>query len=298
MSASATGVRASSGGSTGASVALVADRELLEIVAGLNEGASAVMSAMAVTLAVGGATEVTGDRAPAETMRSAQLLVFNSQSAIVLLRTSCGNTRLMGLVRAAGQRWRLADVLNVVPPAVPGSCVNTTVLAQPIALRSDVASEAAVGVKWEDQMGDEVHGPSLWVATLDASHGFVVLLQQAPFGGTDDRTGASTEGSLAVMDELPAPRPMFVEIHPARRGTAGPAHERIVRRYELRAGTLQMVDEQRNALQTDGFSRPGNGGTEGDALLPSGPANVPASAPVLAPAVAPAVAPVSRPARP
>jgi hypothetical protein len=250
---------------------LAADAELTSLITSLGAGDSGTLQALNVRLEVGGATELTGERAVGETVRSAQLLVFDRQSAIALLQTSCGNVRLIGLVRAAAQRWQTGASLDVVPHAVPGGCVRATVLAQPIALRSDLATEAAIGVRWEDQMGDEVHGPSLWIASLDPRLGFVMLLQTAPFGGTDDRTGASTEGSVAVMDELPAPRPLFVEIHPARRGTAGAGRERILRRYELRSGLLQMVDEQRQALQVDVFSRPGNGSAESgsDALLPA-----------------------------
>lgn len=127
--------------------------------------------------------------------------------------------------------------------------MRVSLVAQAVALRSDPAREAAVGVRWEDAMGDEVHGPHLWVAGLDATQGFTVLLERAPFGGTDDRTGASTVGSLAVIDELPAPRALFVEIRPGQRGAGGaaPSH-RTVRRYELRGAQMQLVDEQQSTL--------------------------------------------------
>lgn len=278
VTTNSTNANNNSGGSASPQVTLfnpnaqapTADPALVSLVSRLNASDAPTLAALSVQLGVGGATEMTGERAAAETLSSAQLLVFNGTSAVVLLKTSCGNVRLLGLVRASGQTlnngWGFAQGVDVVPHAVPGSCVRSTVVAQSIALRSDVATEGAVGVKWEDETGDEVHGPFLWVATLDSTRGFAVILQSAPFGGTDDRTGASTEGSLAVMDELPAPRPLFVEIHPARRGTAGPGRERIVRRYELRSATpsqpgqLQMVDEQRQAMQIDGVSGAGASG--------------------------------------
>jgi hypothetical protein len=207
-----------------------------------------VLRAWSIELGRGGATEINGDRAEDERIVTAEIAVSDANSALLVLKTSCGNAQIVGLVRE-GAQWSARRSQPLVPRAIVGSCVRSTVLAQPVALRGDPAREAAIGVRWEDAMGDEVHGPHLWVVGLDAQRGFTVLLERAPFGGTDDRTGATTIGSVAVIDELPAPRPLFVEIRPGARGTAGSApNQRTVRRYELRGAHIELIDEQRSTL--------------------------------------------------
>lgn len=204
-----------------------------------------------VELGRGGATEINGDRAVDETVAAVEIAVRDSVSALVVVRTSCGNVRVVGYVRE-GAAWRARAARALVPSAVPGSCVRVALVAQSIALRGDPPREAALGVRWEDAMADEIHGPNLWVFGLDPAQGFTVLLERAPFGGTDDRTGSSTEGSLAVLDELPPPRPLFVEIRPGQRGMAPSGGlTRTVRRYELRGARIELVDEQRSSVTED-----------------------------------------------
>lgn len=216
--------------------------------AALLRGDAETLRAAGVVLGAGGATEINGDRAADERVAAVEIPVRDGQSALVVVRTSCGNVRLVGLVRRA-QQWEATQSVPLVPQAQPGMCVRSTVLARAVALRADPAREAAIGIRWEDAMADEIHGPHLWVAGLDRDRGFSILLERAPFGGTDDRTGASTEGSLAVIDELPPPRPLFVEIRPGQRGAGGAAPStRTVRRYELRGGRIELVDEQRSSL--------------------------------------------------
>lgn len=224
------------------------DSALATIRDGARRGDATVLRSMSIELGRGGATEINGDRAEDERVSTAEIAVFDAQTALLIVKTSCGNVQLVGLVRD-GAAWGVRQSQALVPPVRPGSCVRSTVLAQPVALRSDPAREAAIGLRWEDAMGDEVHGPHLWIAGLDAQRGFVLLLERAPFGGTDDRTGSTTVGSVAVIDELPAPRPLFVEIRPGTRGPAGAGpSQRTVRRYELRGARMELVDEQRSTL--------------------------------------------------
>lgn len=224
------------------------DRALIALRDGARRGEAAVLRAWSIELGRGGATEINGDRAEDERVVTAEIAVSDASAALLVLKTSCGNVQIVGLVRE-GEQWSARQSQPLVPHAIVGSCVRSTVLAQPVALRADPAREAAIGVRWEDAMGDEVHGPHLWVVGLDAQRGYSVLLERAPFGGTDDHTGATTVGSVAVIDELPAPRPLFVEIRPGARGTAGSApNQRTVRRYELRGARMELVDEQRSTL--------------------------------------------------
>lgn len=224
------------------------DRALIALRDSARRGEAAVLRAWSIELGRGGATEINGDRAEDERVVTAEIAVSDANVALVVLKTSCGNVQLVGLVRE-GAQWSARQSQALLPHAIVGSCVRSTVLAQPVALRADPAREAAIGVRWEDAMGDEVHGPHLWVVGLDAQRGFTVLLERAPFGGTDDHTGATTVGSVAVIDELPAPRPLFVEIRPGARGAAGSApNQRTVRRYELRGARMELVDEQRSTL--------------------------------------------------
>jgi hypothetical protein len=206
----------------------------------------AALAAVGVSLSrAGDSTDITGDHAEDERVAAVDLPVRDADTAAMVVRTTCGNVRLIGLRRGDGG-WRAARGVALVPEVRPGGCVRTTVLAQAVALRGDPARDVAVAVRWEDSIGDEVRGPHLWVGALDAREGLTVLLERAPFGGTDDRTGASSEGSLAVIDDLPPPRPLFVEVRPGRRGVGGPGLDvRTVRRYELRGGRLELVDEQR-----------------------------------------------------
>jgi hypothetical protein len=213
-------------------------------------GDSVALTSLGLTLGRGGETEIDGARAADERVTQVDVPVRDAGSAAMLVRTSCGNVRLLGLVRGPNG-WSARASLALVPAVTPGRCVRSSAVVQPVALRADPAREVAVGVRWEDAMADEVHGPSLWVAGLDAREGVVVLLEQVPFGGTDDRTGASTEGSLAVIDELPPPRAIFVEIRPGRRGAGGPAPGvRTIRRYEFRGARMDLVDEQQSALES------------------------------------------------
>lgn len=208
----------------------------------------AALRALSIELGRGGATEISGDRAEDERVAAVEVPVFDARAAMIVLRTSCGNIRLVGLVRE-GDAWRPRQSYALVPTVRPGSCVRVSLVAQPLALRSDPARDAALGVRWEDAMGDEVHGPHLWIAGLDDAQGATLLLERAPFGGTDDRTGATTVGSVAVIDELPAPRPLFVEIRPGTRGAGGAGpNQRTVRRYELRGARMELVDEQQSTL--------------------------------------------------
>ncbi len=222
--------------------ALVAMREALL------RAEPAALSALSIELGRGGATEISGDRAEDERVAAVEVPVFDGRAAMIVLRTSCGNVRLVGLVRE-GDAWRARQSYALVPTVRPGSCVRVSLVAQPLALRSDPARDAALGVRWEDAMGDEVHGPHLWIAGLDDAQGATLLLERAPFGGTDDRTGATTVGAVAVIDELPAPRPLFVEIRPGTRGAGGAGpNQRTVRRYELRGARMELVDEQQSTL--------------------------------------------------
>lgn len=232
----------SSGRSSEAMTALMALRD------GARRGDRAALLALSIELGRGGATEINGEAAQDERVTSAEIVVNDERAALLVLRTSCGNVRAIGLVRD-GDRWAPRASSALVPAAQPGVCVRVTAVMQAVALRGDPAREAALGIKWEDSMGDEVHGPHLWVFGLDPAQGYTVLLERAPFGGTDDRTGASTVGSLAVIDELPAPRPLFVEIRPGHRGVGGTApSQRTVRRYDLREGRLVLSDEQQSSL--------------------------------------------------
>ncbi len=225
-----------------------ADAELEQLRGALSRGDSAALEFLGVTLGRGGVTEIDGSPAPDERVARVDLPVRDARSAAMVLRTTCGNLWLVGLLRE-GTRWTRGAGRPLVPPVQPGRCVRTTAVVQPLAVRGDPARELAVGVRWEDATGDEVHGPSLWIAGLDPRDGVTLLLEQAPFGATDDRTGASTEGSLAVIDELPPPRPVFVEIRPAGRGTeSGVPGVRIVRRYELRGVRIELADEQRSTI--------------------------------------------------
>lgn len=244
-SAASSGSSGSFAPSTEGQAALIALRD------GARRGESEALVALSVELGRGGATEINGDAAQDERVASAEIAVSDDRAALVIVRTSCGNVRAIGLVRD-GARWTRRTSTALVPEVRPGTCVRVTAVAQAVALSADPAHEAALGLKWEDSMGDEVHGPHLWVFGLDPARGFNVLLERAPFGGTDDRTGASTVGSLAVIDELPAPRPLFVEIRPGHRGVGGTApSQRIVRRYDLREGRLVLSDEQQSSLGAD-----------------------------------------------
>jgi hypothetical protein len=226
------------------------DAALQSLRAAVLRGDSVALTSLGLTLGRGGETEIDGARAADERVTQVDVPVRDADSAAMLVRTSCGNVRLLGLVRRAGA-WSARASLALVPAVTPGRCVRSSAVVQPVALRADPAREVALGVRWEDATADEVHGPSLWVAGLDAREGVVVLLEQVPFGGTDDRTGASTEGSLAVIDELPPPRAIFVEIRPGRRGAGGPAPGvRTIRRYEFRGARMDLVDEQQSALES------------------------------------------------
>lgn len=232
------------------------DASLASVRTALLRADAASLREAGVELGRGGATEINGDPAEDERVAAVEIAVRDRGSALVVLRTSCGNVRVIGYVRE-GATWRARAKQSLVPTAVPGSCVRVALVAQSIAMRGDPAREAAVGVRWEDAMADEIHGPNLWVFGLDPAQGFTVLLERAPFGGTDDRTGSSTEGSLAVLDELPPPRPLFVEIRPGARGMApGPALMRTVRRYELRGARIELVDEQRSSITDEGAATP------------------------------------------
>lgn len=236
---------ASSGSSAPSSEARAA---LMALRDGARRGDPAALGALSIELGRGGATEINGEAAQDERVASAEVAVSDDRAALLVLRTTCGNVRAIGLVRD-GDRWVKRASSALVPAVQPGTCVRVTAVMQPVALRGDPAREAALGLKWEDSMGDEVHGPHLWVFGLDDAQGYTVLLERAPFGGTDDRTGASTVGSLAVIDELPAPRPLFVEIRPGHRGVGGTApSQRTVRRYDLREGHLVLSDEQQSSI--------------------------------------------------
>ncbi|MDP3278428.1 MAG: hypothetical protein Q8Q09_24780 [Deltaproteobacteria bacterium] len=225
------------------------DPALESLRASLEQSAPEALARVGLVLGRGGATELDGSAAPDERVRLALTVVQDAQSAALVVRTTCGNAQIIGMVQSPSG-WTQRGRVVLVPAVGPGQCVRTTLVAQPVALRSDPARELAVGVRWEDTTGDEVQGPNLWVAALDPREGVRLLLERAPFGETNDQSGASTEGSLAVVDELPAPRPLFVEIRPGRRGVAGSAaRERLLRRYELRGERLELVDERREALQ-------------------------------------------------
>lgn len=224
------------------------DHALIALRDRARRGDAEVLHAWSIELGRGGATEINGDRAEDERVVSADITVSDGSVALIVLQTSCGNVRIVGLVRE-GERWIARQSQPLVPHAIVGRCVRSRVRAQPVALRADPARDAAIGVRWQDALGDEVHGPYLWVIGLDAQHGFSMLLERAPFGGTDDRTGATTVGSVAVIDELPAPRPLFVELRPGTRGLVQTSpNQRIVRRYELRGARMELVDEQRSTL--------------------------------------------------
>ncbi len=214
----------------------------------ISRGDASALQRVGLSLGRGGATEIDGSPAPDERIVRVDVPVRDANSAAMVVRSSCGNVWLLGLHRE-GTAWHLAGQQALVPLAEPGRCVRTTAVVQSLALLGDPARELAVGVRWESATGDEVQGPFLWVAGLDARQGLTMLLERAPFGATDDRTGANTEGALAIIDELPPPRPLFVEIRPAGRGTEGAAPGvRVVRRYEHRGGRFELADEQRASV--------------------------------------------------
>jgi hypothetical protein len=102
----------------------------------------------------------------------------------------------------------------------------------------------------QDATGSEVVGPFLSVYQLGDAGRLATLLANAPFGAMDDETGATTLGEFLVVDDIPAPRDLHVSIRPGRPGPGGaPVAEIVHRRYALRGGRLELVEERSEAAE-------------------------------------------------
>jgi hypothetical protein len=190
-----------------------------------------------------GAREMTGEPAADERVATAVVTARASDAAAMFVTTSCGNVALVGLRRAGGV-WSSAVRHAFVSQMHPGRCGRVEARASAIALSSDARREVAVVVATEDVTGETVTGPFLSVYQLGRGGALTPLLANAPFGSTDDTTGATTTAEYLIVEDIPAPRDLYVVIRPGRRGPGGPPpNETTRRRYALRSGRLELVQE-------------------------------------------------------
>ena len=82
-------------------------------------------------------------------------------------------------------------------------------------------------------MGEVALGPSLWIVHVDALGALHPLLEREPFGVVDERNGEVVPASLLVVEDLPAPREVFLS------GRLPPSGQRQQRRYRLVDGALR-----------------------------------------------------------
>ncbi len=228
--------------------ALRADGALEDLRAHMAAGDRRALALVAVSLAsADGAREMTGEVAADERVDRALVVNHEGDAATLLVTTTCGNCALAS-ERWDGTRWAPVTQIALVQDLHPGRCGQTNVRAQALRLASDATREIAVVVVSEDATGESVRGPFLSVFQLGADARLATLLASAPFGAMDDNTGATTLGEFLVVDDVPAPRDLHVSIRPGRPGPGGgPAAEIVRRRYALRAGHLELVEEHREA---------------------------------------------------
>ena len=243
--------RARRSGVTATTAGLSGDASALEqLRARMAAGDARALSAAHVVLdAASGAREMTGDEAVDDRVSSATLVTRVGDSAALLVITVCGNATLAS-VRWEASRWIAGERVELVGDMRPGRCGQTTVRAESLPLASDVRSEIAAVVTAQDATGESLRGPFLSVFQLQTHGALRVLLADAPFGAMDDVTGATTTGNYLVVEDVPAPRDLYVAIRPGRPGPGGaPVNEIVRRRYAIRGARLEMIQQTSEAAE-------------------------------------------------
>lgn len=235
----------------GASTTLSGDAMRLEALRmRVAEGDAAALRAVGVSLEpAGGAREMTGEAASDERIARAEVIGRADDSAAMLVVTSCGNVTLSTL-RWERERWTSAEHVPLVRELHPGRCGQTEARAEAVALSSDARREIVVVIGTQDATGESVRGPFLSVYQLRAGGVLGALLRDAPFGGTDDETGASTTAEYYVVEDVPPPRDLHVAIRPGHLGPGGAPPSQIVhRRYVLRGARLVIAQESTEPVE-------------------------------------------------
>ncbi|MEZ4409126.1 MAG: hypothetical protein R3A52_22040 [Polyangiales bacterium] len=193
-----------------------------------------------------GARSLSGDPAPDDAVSSVTPVTVIGRSAAAVVQTACGNAAVVGFAWRDG-RWAAVDRAALVDDARPGACRETTVAVDARAVESAEVRDILAVTTSASEEGDEVRDPELRVFHLGRDGALAPRSAGIPIGDEDPAAGTTRRGAWIVEEALPAPRDIYVELTPGRRGPGGATPRREIVRvtYRLRDGRYTAVDEER-----------------------------------------------------
>ena len=189
----------------------------------------ALRAAGVVLRASNGERTLDGRLAASEGIAEVSPVVCVGGSAAALLRSDCARATLVGLAWRAG-RWQVAGHAEAEAGSAPGHCSELSARADAAPLTGPERRELLVETRAVSDDGDEDSGRVLRVAHLDGDGTVTWYRGRIALDAFDPATGAATQGRWDFVEELPAPRDLYIEERPLHGGLAGePAATEILR---------------------------------------------------------------------